>query len=455
MSYARDIVDTLVRLLCAAAALTAGNGEHGADTERTDAVPGGGGTSPSLRDIATAAVVASVDAVRADWCSREEPDVHGSSRASLFICAGVTGCLACFGGWQVDDELQTGAAQTSQMMRRIAMPCGPDGLAEAIIDVTCTSGRERDEDEDDNEDEDEERARAMVLSLLRIGGAISLLLLLRTQNPSEDRGRAEPKGHSPGDVDSMRAIYIFRSLLLHGAAGAKLHDMWGLFARGTKSSGAQRQPTCSPEMHTLSPIHVFGTLLHGVFVPRDRLVVIRTLLSEILHLNQYAFYHNAIAAILLSNVSKAVVDAGREASEGAMLSLPGPRAPEGKFNAAAEGLEQVSSSISEVASILDKAFEPLRSSTDDTLVEIVNENLDRFIGGANVIRFVLLNHRGVCECDDCLMKTIGTALTALRRGVRISLDEARSEELGAGGGPLALEILSEVLGRLDEILGVS
>ena len=66
-----------------------------------------------------------------------------------------------------------------------------------------------------------------------------------------------------------------------------------------------------------------------------------------------------------------------------------------------------------------------------------------------LIRMAVTSARGI------VVKTIGTALTALRRGVRISLDEARSEELGAGGGPLALEILSEVLGRLDEILGVS
>ena len=321
------------------------------------------------------------------------------------------------------------------MKSHIDVADGNEGYR-TIGDDKTMQAEDDDDDDDDDDDEEQKEHNSVISSMVLLGCTLYWYVIVSDNGSRNDTIIKSSEvngieGTSPILQEKIRymPLRIFRRLLLDGMTGRMYYDIC--------STSAPR---------TISPINMFLSLLHSLMPPQDRLSVIKDLYVSMLNEGSYQFYHNAIAALLLANVPRTLqLNRGRSSSKNEMSSKSSAQANMKMHDIAVD--------------LVSRSLTGLNDTGNGVGPDLaIHCHTDRIIGGLNILRFLLLNYTAN---DDKLMHDIIVKFTDDLKVLRQAIDSSSNQmedsdtdyDIGdSGNKPLGIEIMAEVLTRVEEII---
>ena len=238
----------------------------------------------------------------------------------VIVCAAAAGvAAACSGSGGADAN-----AEDEEAARRAIRGLLIDEICsqsererEALFNLvvphtTCDANSQRvqqQEEEEEEEEEEEDEDEIRLKSVLLLGGGLALFLLLR----DEQRIALPTLANNPMCIQPLLDRF-----LVHGVTSGPLQmDSRSEDARrrvNTTTTANHKETATMAAMvmtmttrTTTNAVTVFSTLLHGMLRPFARLRIIEAMLVRAEE-SVPPFFRNAVAALLLSNVTRAVSD---------------------------------------------------------------------------------------------------------------------------------------------------
>ena len=409
--------------------------------------------------------------IRAAWLKQwsksvDEAGKSGVSDCATRLCLAVVGAIICFHrGMKKDSdvELQNGDTLVGMMRDTLRELRQTDGWACMKRTGICTVGliflsvksdfseekygTNHDEESDsvtpDSNDDDDYEDNAFASSMTILGCSYFWYMnFLDTQGENQNESHTKDSQTTDLLQTILRplTLQVLKRLLLDGVTGKLCLDISGKCRTGS----------------TISPVGIFLQLLHSLLPAVDRLLVIKNLYFQVLREGSYHYYHNATAALLLANVPRTLADCKNE-------------------NVKLEDAVGHANSMmnSAVVELIYESLAGLHGDGKDT-DSIIHCNTDRIIGGLNVLRFLLLNQPSLDGSVDgdgsmptrrivekfepelkALRRAIDSNVAEVSKALRAHDDDIEDEFEQAGNKPLGIEIMTEVLSRIEEIIALS